>query len=166
MDQLLDFLSYGHTLSTKLLPIDTPFTIMWHAAHDSCWNRTTGFWGPNPAKPANYIASWFRGSTTKNSVCSILHMCPWHPRHVSHWSTNALATRSAPPHYCAYQCPWCQPPWLITQLLQFLSQDSALVLRRTRSISTNPHDLHLHYWPPSPDYTPTDMFAHRNSHLG
>jgi hypothetical protein len=41
------------------------------------------------------------------------------------------------------------------QLLQSLGQESMLVLRRSRSINTNPHDLHLRYRPPSLEYTPT-----------
>jgi hypothetical protein len=48
----------------------------------------------------------------------------------------------------------CQPPRLVTQLLQSLNQDSTLVLPCSRFIDTNPYDLHLRCRPPSPNYTP------------
>jgi hypothetical protein len=78
-------------------------------------------------------------------------------------------TRSAPPRPRASVCPKCQPPWLVTQLLQFLGEVPALVLHRFRSIGTNPRDLHPRRGPSSMCYTPayhkpTDMVAQHITH--
>jgi hypothetical protein len=61
--------------------------------------------------------------------------------------------RSASPHASAY--PRCQPPRLVTRLLRYLNQVPALVLRRSRSLDTNLHGLHLCRRPPSLCSTPT-----------
>jgi hypothetical protein len=68
-------------------------------------------------------------------------------------------------------CPRCQPPWLVTRRLWSLDQVPALVLHRSRSIDTNPHDLHLRRRSPYlcstlARHKPTDIVAqHIISHL-
>jgi hypothetical protein len=71
------------------------------------------------------------------------------------WSLNLQNIIEMAQRHISLSVPRCQPPHLVTQLLQSLCQDSALVLRCSRSIVTNPHDIHLHYRPPSPNSTPT-----------
>ena len=42
------------------------------------------------------------------------------------------------------ECPWCQPPWLVTCLLWSISEDITLVYHHSWSINTSLHDLHLY----------------------
>jgi hypothetical protein len=95
-------------------------------------------------------------------VPHILDTCPTGPQ--LHWQHNPLLHVLAP-----ISVPRCQPPWLVTQLLQSLSQNLTLVLRHSWSISMNPHDLYLHCQAPSPNYTHAhhklrDMFARTQTH--
>jgi hypothetical protein len=65
-------------------------------------------------------------------------------------SNMILSTR---PH--VGMCPRCQPSRLVTWILWSLGQVLALVLRHSRSIDTNQHDLHLFRRPSSLCSTPT-----------
>jgi hypothetical protein len=79
-------------------------------------------------------------------VPHILDMCPTSPRRRrQHGSLY---------HVLARVCPRCQPPWLVTQLLQSISHEPTLVLHCSRSISARPHDIHLNRRPPSMCSTP------------
>jgi hypothetical protein len=79
-------------------------------------------------------------------------------------SSSAPSTRFAPPCPHASVCPKCPPPRLVTRRLWSLSQVLVLVLHRSWSIGSNPHDLRLRRRPPSlcstpAHHKPIDMVA-------
>jgi hypothetical protein len=124
---------------------------------------TAEFWGPNSAKPTIHSAGWFWGSTNKPSyrTACVFPMSWTRVLPVLDCASNMAALPC--PRVSA--CPRCHPPQQVTWLIRSVSQDPTLVLHRSRSISTSPHDRHLSRRPPSlcstPTYhKPTDMVAH------
>jgi hypothetical protein len=99
----------------------------------------------------------------------ILHTrlpCSWH---VSRQSSTASVTQSTLPHPRASVWPNCQPPQLNTRLLRSLSQVPVLILRHSRSISTNLYDLHFCHLPPyicstPAHHKPTFMVSQHKTH--
>jgi hypothetical protein len=142
-------------------------------ATDSLWNRHHRGLRPNSVENwSSAERSGFSRTIHQTAMSCAPRTRPPRPRHVSRQSSITLATLPAPQHPHTSVCPSYQPPWLVTWRLWSLSQVSSLVLRRSRSISTNSHDLHLHHQPQSLCSTPahhklTDMVEQtHNSCLG
>jgi hypothetical protein len=134
---------------------------------DSRRNHHHKVLSPNSAKTSSWMVLRLN---PKTSVSRAPHARPPHPGPLSRQSSTVPATRSALPHVHACVCPRCQPLWLVTQLLWFLGQVPAFVLRRSRSIDTNPFDLHrrpLYLCSTPANHKSRDMVAqHKYSRLG
>jgi hypothetical protein len=151
MDQLLGFRFDGHTLHMKLLRLDAPFTMMPRAAPDF--------------RPPSLALGVFSRINHQTSASSAPHVCPPCSGHMFGQSSIAPTTCSAPLRPRASAFRRCQPPWLVTRRLWSLGQVPTLVLHHSRSIPTNPHDLHLFRRPAH--HKPTDMVTqHIISRLG
>jgi hypothetical protein len=125
---------------------------------------TAVFWGPNSAKPAIRSAGWFWGPNHQTYHEHRTSCTSSTIRHVSRQFSTTLATLSTPPCPRASARPRCQLPRLVTWLLWSVSQDPALALHRSWSISTSLHDLQLSRRPTFLCSTPahhksTDMVA-------
>jgi hypothetical protein len=151
MDQLLRFWSDGHTLYTKLLRLHAPSVMTSRDAPDSLWNRHRRVLRPKLSKTSSWVVLRLNHEIAASSAP---HACSPLPGHVSHQSSTKSVTRYALPRPRTSSCPRCQPPWLVTRLFRSLGQVLALVLHHSQSIGTNPHDLHLHRWPPYMCSTP------------
>jgi hypothetical protein len=126
MDQLLKFLSDSHMVHTKLLRLDAPSVMTPHAAFDSCWKCHRRVLWPNSVENTPSVTLGGFSRINQQTTVSIAPRArPSRPRHVS-----APATPPAPSHPRSSACPRCQPPRLVTQRLESLSQVPTLVLQR------------------------------------
>jgi hypothetical protein len=153
----------------KLFRLDTPFAISPCATSDFHQNSHRRVLRPKLSKTSSKVVFRLNHETVVSSAPLTRPPCLGH---VSHQSSTTPTTRSALPRPRSSVCPRCQPLRLVTWLLRSVDQLPALVLRRSRSIGTNPHDLHLCLRPPSlcstpTHHKPTDMVAqHIYSCLG
>jgi hypothetical protein len=144
MDQLLGFRSDGHALHTKLPFLDAPFVLMKRDATDSHQNYHHRVLRPNSIENPPSIAMGGFEAQPPNRCEYRTAYAPPRLGHMSCQSSIAPTTRLTPPHPRTSVCHRCQHhDWSPNDFGP--SQVPVIVLHRSRSIDTNPHDLHLRY---------------------